>query len=73
MAKDATSTGSLAQTFLRKAATPVRRGEEGHPRRGYPGDLYPSCVNTALEETPRNLRTPLRPGPHWLHRGSALP
>ena len=33
MVKDATSTGSLAQTFLRKAAIPGRVGEEGHPCR----------------------------------------
>lgn len=33
MVRDATSTGSLAQTFLRKAAIPGRVDEEGHPCR----------------------------------------
>lgn len=39
MVKDATSTGSLAQVFLRKAASPGGGRGEGHPCRGCPRDL----------------------------------
>lgn len=34
MVNDATSTGSLAQAFLKKAASPGGMGGKGHPCRG---------------------------------------